>query len=54
MTFKEVEDVKERSKNQNSVGLLVFYYTNTGLDLCTKCNTDLENWLSNAEKGVSQ
>ena len=54
MTLKEVEDVKDRTKKLGSVALLVFHYTNTGLDLCKKCNSDLDNWLNNAERKTSQ
>ena len=53
MTLKEVDYLKYSAKKSGSVALLVFHYTNTGLDLCKKCNSELDNWLINAERRTS-
>ena len=54
MSLEEIKNLKGLDKYQQTTSYLVLKYTNMGLDLCDKCNNQLENWLNNPERKMSE
>jgi len=46
VTQDDINRLKESDYRDSKTAYIVFKYTTTGLDLCTKCYQELDSWLN--------